>query len=193
MVVAQNPVVKFPQILGAALSANVFVIVAQSFANLTSYEWWKIAFIILIFLWNLKDGIDDFKSYETQKMEGFSLAPTVTFRVISYMLLVVAVTNIDDIEKLALAMAAYFVTFIAWSLNSIRRRLALKSKSDENTERLSRRFGWLVLYGFCAICCLAMLAKLPLLTMSAMFLLYVMFVVDSQHCKTFNNEINETL
>ena len=50
MAVAKNPVVKFPQILGAALSANVFVVLAQSFANLASYEWWKIAFIILIFL-----------------------------------------------------------------------------------------------------------------------------------------------
>lgn len=191
--VTQNPVVKFPQILGAALSANVFVIIAQSIVNLESYEWWKIAFVGLIFLWNLKDGIDDFKSYETQKLEGFSLAPTVTFRVISYMLLVIAVMNINDLQNLAWAMAAYFVTFIFWSLNSIRRRLALKSKSDENTERLSRRFGWLVLYGFCTLCCLAMLAELPLLSMSAVVLLFVIFLADSQHCKTFNNEINETL
>jgi hypothetical protein len=189
----QNPVVKFPQILGAALSANVFVIIAQSVANLKSYELVSTAFICLIFLWNLKDGIDDFKSYETQKVEGFSLAPTVTFRVISYMLLVVAVMNIDNLERLIFAMVAYFVTFIVWSLNSIQRRLVLKSNSFENTERLSRRYRWLGLYGFCVLCCLLFLAKIPILNLIAILLLLIMFVDDSQHCETFDNKINETL
>lgn len=193
MVVAPNPVVKFPQILGAALSANVFVVIAQSYVNHKPDQWWQLFFIVLIFLWNLKDGIDDFKSYETTKMEGFSLAPTVTFRVISYMMLVLAVMSINDIRRMALAMTAYFCTFILWSLNSIWRRRALKSGSSENAERLSRRLGWLVLYGFSALCCVAMLAEIPMLSVAAVFLLYAVFVADSQHCKTFSNEINETL
>jgi hypothetical protein len=191
--VNQNAVIKFPQILGAALSANIFVVTAQAIASLPNFHWWQLSFTSLIFLWNLKDGIDDFKSYESQKMEGFSLAPTVTFRVISYMFLVVAASNLENIRSTSLAMAGYFFTFVLWAFNSIIRRLRLNSSSEENKERLRRRMGWIVLHCVCTIACICMISENQIVIITAMFFIFIIFIVDSIDCATFKNEINENL
>ncbi|MBX7514586.1 hypothetical protein K3179_08520 [Qipengyuania sp. GH38] len=182
-------VIRLPQVLGAALSANVFVVIAQAIAVASGLA--EYAFLMLIFVWNLKDGIDDFKTYESDYASGFSLAPTVTYRVIAYVLLAVAAISLPDLQTASIWFALYFATLTLWSANSAFRR-SRQQRSDENDERLRRRKGWLVLYPICAICALVLGCGLTPFFFGA-FLIAALYLFDALECRTFSNEINETL
>ncbi|WP_432767661.1 MAG: hypothetical protein HEQ22_09445 [Sphingopyxis sp.] len=184
-----NPVIKFPQILGAALSANVFVVIASSIAKMDIKDPDQISILILLFLWNLKDGIDDFKSYESNYADGFSLAPTVTFRVLSYMSLVGSAINFDNRFLSFVFLSIYFLVFSIWSVNSVIRRTR-GSKTAENLERLRRRRGWLILYPASIAACLVIACSEGLIFLVAFAAVILgIFAADCDDCETFSNDI----
>lgn len=185
---------KIPQVLGAALSANVFIVIAGQLESVKSEDWRSFCLLSSCFALNLKDFFDDMKSYEVQSMEGFSLFPTVFFRVLSYMALAWAATTSPNSSDGFLALSVYFVIFINWSLVSIWRRRSLNSNSIENVERLRRRKGWIIIYGFSAIFSFLLSTSM---TVTEFLLIYILlltvFIFDFVDSESFTSSINETL
>lgn len=185
---------KIPQILGAGLAANVFITIAGQIKNLDNAHWQAYGALVCAFALNLKDFFDDMKAYEITEMEGFSLFPTVTFRVLSYMSIAWAVIELPDYKSAYFALVFYFSIFIVWSLNSIIRRISLRSNSKENSERIRRRMVWLLIYTVNACACFIL--SFGMHTLTAILLLifiFAMFVLDAVDSDTFSNKINETL
>lgn len=194
MVIPLSALVKIPQILGAALAGNVFVLLASKLADLSTPTIYGIFAIPFIFFLNLKDFFDDMKSYETQNFEGFSLFPTVFFRVISYMCLAWAASLIARESQSFLAISTYFMVFIIWSIISIFRRYRLNSDSTENLERLRRRKGWLVLYPISAILSFLTTFNFSIVVSIAFFVtLIAIYVFDVIECRSFHTSTSEIL
>lgn len=185
---------KIPQVLGAALAANVFIIIATQIKSLDEAPWHAFAVLCFAFLLNLKDFFDDMKAYEVADIEGFSLFPTVAFRVISYMALAWSASVVPKTQHAFFAIGLYFTTFVIWSLVSIYRRMKLKSNSVENQERMRRRKMWVVIYSTQALCCfLIWKYSDETLIFIGSFVAVALFVFDFIDSRSFTSSVNPTL
>ncbi len=186
--------VKIPQLLGAALAGNIFVILAFEFAKIQDFTTQKTIVFFSIFAFNLKDFFDDMKGYEVERIEGFSLFPTIFFRAISYMALASAIALMNIELNAFYALSAYFLTFVIWSINSVIRRMRLSGNSAENLERLRRRRGWIGIYSLNAGICFAIASFDDVIYLSiGLMLLLSFYLFDVRECGSFSSGINETL
>ena len=185
---------KIPQVLGAAMAANVFITIATQMKGVALHDWQSICLLGYCFSLNLKDFFDDMKAYEISDMEGFSLFPTVFFRVMSYIALAWAATTVPAVDSGFMALAVYFGIFLLWCVTSILRRMSLNSSSKENLARLRRRKKWLILYSFGLLgCVIASITSGSSAMVFTMIFLIAVFREDFNDSGSFTSSINETL
>ena len=185
--------VKVPQILNAALAAAVFICLAQRtpeliklYPSLSSTELTRTsALIALIIAYNLKQIVDEYRAFEFGSNENFSLAPTVVFGALSYLMLAIAASNVGDVKATLYSVIGYFVVLTVWSLVSLIRRLGYKD-SNLNVDKLRRRMLWACSYGASILILLLIHIDIIEPFSNYLFLLIpVLYFYDVRDSKTF--------
>ena len=154
---------RIPQVLTAALSASVFICIAQRLGayfgadlHLTAArgpDWPELLLgaipLILTMAWTAKNSVDEFKAFGDPPSNAFSLGATVLFSTCAYVALATAGSLVFDGMKASWALSIFFGICTLWSLESVRRHSRLEAgKRDKKKYR--QRLEWAIAYPFCA-------------------------------------------
>jgi hypothetical protein len=190
------PTIKIPQVLNAGLASSVYICVAQAVGNLltapvrpeTNLVVGGCAFL-LIFLWNTKIFVDDYKAFDRDPDAGFSLGPTILFSAATYMALAIAASALFIGTWSIVILAAYFGVKVIWSSVSYLRRSRIKPSDADNDRKKSQRVRWVLIYALCCAITLAsgLSASTPCIIAATVIVLLV-FVGDAIACNTFSSK-----
>ncbi len=187
---------KIPQVFNAALAASVVVCAAQRSPEIIKIDdLFELKTASLIFVgffvcvaWAMKNFVDEYRGFESGRIDGFSLARTVIFSTLAYLTLAATASNIGDQRGQQLFMMAYFAVLTLWSTASAIHRFSIPDgQGSENVERLSIRLLWLVIYPVCAALSYWIFIsdsgfKLALGAIA----IVIIYAVDVRNTKTFN-------
>ena len=183
------------QVLNAALSASVIICLAQGLPSVANSEAFpgnlfpSCILASVIVAYNLKQYLDEYRTFEYAKNERFSMPRTVFFSAISYLFLAAAGYSLSVLPVSASFLALYFVSLIAWSFFSLIARFSYEDNAP-NIDKIRRRILWIVIYFFCA----AILSVLVLYgkiessryLAAAFLLIFWFYIYDVRDSRTFD-------
>jgi len=162
-IVGSDHVARIVQILTAALSASVFICIAQRLGayfiadhhlaagQLVDWPeiWWGCIPLALTMLWTAKNSVDEFRAFGKPPSPVFSLGTTVLFSTCAYVALATAGSLLFDGMKAIWALAVFFAICSLWSLASAWRHASQES-AKRDRRKLRERFEWSLAYPICA-------------------------------------------